>query len=239
LGLDPYQLDDETSNEILDAAARLPNSLQDEVLKAAPPNQLASSINWIEAGLAAIQSNAVVDGKWNALRDRLPREEVHREQPWQGGYRLASMLRDILGITNVVEVKLDELMESPLPMIAAPAPPAASFDGLVGMGNGSLCCYTAKRHSDSRRFLFARGLVGFLFDKSDSVDFYSSAQTSFQQRNRAFAAEFLAPAALIHKRLSSDDISNHEVEELAAQFQVSALVIEHQIINHRLGTING
>jgi Zn-dependent peptidase ImmA (M78 family) len=81
--------------------------------------------------------------------------------------------------------------------------------------------------------------VHLLFDKSANTDFYSSAQSNIQQRNRAFAAEFLAPAFLIQKRMSGDEVSNEEVEDLAAQFRVSALVIDHQIRNHRLGKITG
>jgi Zn-dependent peptidase ImmA (M78 family) len=112
-----------------------------------------------------------------------------------------------------------------------------SFDGLIGFGTSSPCCYTAKARPDSERFLCARGLLGFLTDKSDHTDFYSSAQTNTQQCNRAFAAEFLAPAYLIQRQLSGDDISSEEVEELAAVFQVSTFVIDHQIRNHHLGKI--
>jgi Zn-dependent peptidase ImmA (M78 family) len=57
-------------------------------------------------------------------------------------------------------------------------------------------------------------------------------------RNRAFAAKLLAPAqalrALVVKRTV---VSFEGVEDLAGYFRVSPLVIEHQLQNHRIATV--
>jgi Zn-dependent peptidase ImmA (M78 family) len=58
--------------------------------------------------------------------------------------------------------------------------------------------------------------------------------TEHQQRNRAFAAEFLAPAESIRDRIGGDRVAEEDVEELAQEFQVSELVIRHQIQNDKL-----
>jgi Zn-dependent peptidase ImmA (M78 family) len=50
--------------------------------------------------------------------------------------------------------------------------------------------------------------------------------------NRAFAAEFLAPADLIQERLADSRWDHEEVvEHLAEEFGVSTWVIEYQIRN--------
>ena len=58
--------------------------------------------------------------------------------------------------------------------------------------------------------------------------------TEHQQRNRAFAAEFLAPAEFIKERIGGHRVGEEDMEELAQEFQVSDLVIRHQIQNHNL-----
>jgi len=238
LGLDPYQLDGEAELEIIRAAIQLPEHLKEEVFKAAPAAKLASAVDWIRSGLSAIESNTTTDGSWNALRDNIPKTAVNGT-PWEAGYQIARELRRILKLDDALPINVDELVGSPIPVIKAGPPPTPSFDGLVGVGNSSICCFTGKNRPDSKRFICTRGLLGFLFDKSTLPEFYSSAQTNHQQRSRAFAAEFLAPASLIARKLSGDDISNEEVEELASEFQVSTFVIGHQIHNHRLGKIIG
>jgi hypothetical protein len=238
LGLDPNQLSDTSATEIAESAAKLPEYLREEVLKAAPPTKLVPAVNWVQSGLQAIKSNHAIDGSWNALRDRVPNANVNGV-PWQSGYQIARTLREILKLSDTLPININELVQSPFPIIEAAKPPTASFDGLIGVGDSAICCFTAKHRPDSKQFICARGLLGFLFDKATRPEFYSSAQTSHQQRSRAFAAEFLAPASLIAPRLSGDDISNEEVEELASEFQVSAFVIDHQIRNHRLAKIIG
>jgi hypothetical protein len=238
LGLDPYQLGNVTADEIVQAADRLPKYLRAEVLKATPVAKLALAADWVQSGLHAIESSIAVDGSWKALREKIPQASGDG-LPWEVGYQMAQKLRGVLALGDTLQINIDELVGSPIPVIEAVKPPSASFDGLLGVGNASICCFTAKLRPDSKRFICTRGLLSFLFDKSIEPEFYSSAQTNRQQRSRAFAAEFLAPARLIAQRLSSDDISNEEVEELASEFQVSAFVIDHQIRNHRLGKIVG
>jgi len=79
--------------------------------------------------------------------------------------------------------------------------------------------------------------VDFLAIGAPALSLITRGQTEHQQRNRAFAAEFLAPALSIRRRLSSDHVSEEEVEDVALELGVSAFVIRHQIENHGLATI--
>ena len=65
----------------------------------------------------------------------------------------------------------------------------------------------------------------------------TNTQTEHQQRNRAFAAEFLAPAEAIRERLPASHLSEEDVEDLAQEFRVSGFVVRHQIENHKLAVI--
>jgi len=72
-----------------------------------------------------------------------------------------------------------------------------------------------------------------------STALVSRARSDRQQANRAFAAEFLAPAALLRERIARDIIDNEQIDDLADEFGVSAKVIEHQIENHHIADLVG
>ena len=65
----------------------------------------------------------------------------------------------------------------------------------------------------------------------------TEAHTWEQRASRAFAAEFLAPAAGLNKRLGGR-ASPSLIDELADQYGVSSYAIGHQIENRRLAWIN-
>ena len=90
-----------------------------------------------------IQGDTTADGKWSQLRGRIPVLSVD-ELPWESGYRLARYLRELLDIKDVFPLNLDDLVGVPFPVIQANIPPAPSFDGVIGVGKSSVCCYTAR-----------------------------------------------------------------------------------------------
>ncbi len=56
--------------------------------------------------------------------------------------------------------------------------------------------------------------------------------------SRAFAAEFLAPHAMLKQDLSGSDVGEDEINELAGEYGVSAFAIKHQIENHNLAQVS-
>ena len=65
------------------------------------------------------------------------------------------------------------------------------------------------------------------------------ARTDRQKRNRAFAAEFLAPADWLRERIDGTQISPDEMDDWAQELEVSTVVVGHQIENHRLASLVG
>ena len=65
----------------------------------------------------------------------------------------------------------------------------------------------------------------------------SSLLTHSQAQSRAFAPEFLAPAAALRQRIAGDSVDPEQTDDLAQEFGVSSELIRRQIQNHRLATI--
>lgn len=89
----------------------------------------------------------------------------------------------------------------------------------------------------AKRFLRARALHHWRFVAAPGggARLLTRASDYHQSASRAFAAELLAPAAALAERLEGRDAWDTNVhEELSEEFQVSAMVIAHQIENHGL-----
>ena len=65
----------------------------------------------------------------------------------------------------------------------------------------------------------------------------TKAHSERQQRNRAFAAEFLAPESGLRQRVTRPVVDGDDIDELAAAFGVSSLVVAHQIQNHGIAEV--
>ena len=235
LGLNPYETGEATDETISQVCNGLPPYLWEDVLAALPVSRLVPSAEWVKEGVKAVEVDSGADAKWDALRAKVHPIQID-DFPWKQGYRLAQHVRESLGLSDVTTLDLSALAGEPFPMITADHPPTASLDGVARIGDGAPCCYTAKRSvnpSDS----CARSLFGFFSRGAGPAAVLSSAALPDQQRGRAFAAELLAPAALIKSNISGDEIGPEEIEDLAARFEVSPLVVGYQVRNHRLAKV--
>lgn len=75
-----------------------------------------------------------------------------------------------------------------------------------------------------------RGVYGSVFPVARWIVVWS------QRASRAFAAELLAPAEELAAR-ATGRVTYDQVAELASEFQVSQMVIEHQLTNHRIASV--
>jgi hypothetical protein len=238
LGLDPYQIDQDTGDELIVLWNSLPEQLRHDVFLAAPPDRVRQTVEWAHHGIQVIADAAGRSQSWEELR-HLVRYVPSRFEPWKKGYDLAREVRRLVGAPDTVPLALEQLAPEAIPLLPAEPAPGRSVDGIFGVANSRcLCCYTAKRREVSKRFVVARGLADFFAGRLDKPVFLSAAETQRQQLGRAFAAELLAPARLIRERLSGELITPDEIDDLALDFQVSPYVIEHQIENHRLAAMD-
>jgi hypothetical protein len=238
LGMDPFEFDDTAAELVQSLWQAAPSCVRDELFRASTARCLADSVRWVEAGVEAIQRQTEDGRPWLALRERVEPVVQGGGAPWEQGHGLAQHLRERLAWSDCVPVSLEDLAGAPLPVIDGTQPPVRSLDGVFASSPAHApCCYTAKRRPESKRYASARGLMAFFYGSPGDPFLLSSAPTGRQQQSRAFAAELLAPAELISGRLAGDEVSREDVADLAAEFEVSTFVIEHQIENHKLARI--
>lgn len=243
LGWDPYALDDAQR----DAVARLEEVLDESIFEEA---LAVLDVEYLEAETTAI-ATTLQPGNGTTL----PLEHVRAVgtqptvrgggSPWLAGYALARELRRRLGVDGAplptMEALGEALRENPDSLVEATRPrdlgAADLLNGVVTCNEGDLPAFALRRSRESnRRFHFCRGLAEILTSPG-SPALLTQAQSDRQQRSRAFAAEFLAPAAALQAKAPRPVLDEEDVDELAAEFGVSPWLIAHQLENHKIAGI--
>jgi hypothetical protein len=237
LGLDPYSEALKYSDEILRSANHLADrELLQDFLDVVDPDKIATTLSWVSAAksyihaltsrpsgeIAELRSAARQLPDWNALR------------PWELGWKQAQLIR------QAAEVQPDQPFDIER-WVTDVTRPTNSL-GLHAFGETKEGAYpllvVSHRHPDtSKRFVLARALWHVLWRDSPAF-LVTSAHTDRQKTERAFAAELLAPAQGISSRLVDDSVHSgleeSALDELAAHFRVSTLLVQHQIENQVL-----
>ncbi len=233
LGCDPFDVEESVATQIEHLGVVLPEPMVEDFCDAIPLAQLASGAGAIRAFIDSALLATPEEGRWREVRERL--RSCGEEIPWRDGYNEARALRSYLGLNGPIAAGLDSFLSgalgsfevkefaapSRIDAVSAPAQTHAPVFGFPpGLGEGQ------------RRFSLCRALCDHLVSGQPSL--VTRSRTEHQQRNRAFAAEFLAPADSIRERIGGDRVAEEDIEELAREFEVSDLVIRHQIQNHNL-----
>ena len=244
LGWDPYSLDDVGRGNILDLSDMLGELLDEAVSALESTDPLKGS--------AAILS-AIEEAKLNSLklericefRDEVGQESTAGLHPWDVGYKWAARLRQSLGIEDQTLHSMPELAEllgEDPQLLDRVTMPSDSFahapliDGVVTHYHDNPAFAFRRLRDDARRFQFCRSLAEVLVSPhSDSLITRSTSEC--QQRNRAFAAEFLAPSSTLRRMVSHDVVDGEDVDDLAIEFGVSSYVIKHQLENHHIAQV--
>ncbi len=194
--------------------------------------------------VAEPDSQAILDERLAVLPDAHPQGVAY---PWHVGYNGARRLRQHLELDGQPLRTLPELARAlgedagsiqkvTTPFRASSGWPAL-VDGIITRTDDGRPAFTLRAlRSDSRRFHFCRAL-GEVLLSPDSDTLLTKTYSERQQRNRAFAAEFLAPASGLRDRIAQPAVDADDIEELAADFGVSPYVIEHQIKNHGIARV--
>ena len=231
LGTDPFEMDGELANGIVEFWQGIPTSLREDALGGATNAESLPMVKrWVERSLEVLdeQRSAVTTSRWMDIRDSVPQSSS--TLPWQKGYDLAQNLRrEVAGDSSCEADSLGGNSEMPYCHMHSVS---ARLQGLVA-ADSPICVGTSTSDS-SRRFLQARSMGAFLSSSGSGPSLLSSMATDFQASTRAFAAEFLAPAEQLRNRMKGGRTS---VTALAHEFRVSNFVIAHQIQNHRLGYV--
>ena len=244
LGLDPYDLQTSQSDEIIRWASQL-GELLDEAVQVVNPTMLSEQASAI--------LSAAEESKRNGLRLKTLRNfsvnfdlATTKGAPWRVGYDWARGLRSSLDLDGLPistmsqlaavlgenETVVDEATK-PVQLLAK----TPMVDGLTAYNDDQSTSFALRQLNErGRRFSFCRAMAEVILHPwSDALITDSSSER--QQRNRAFAAEFLAPSNSLKAKVTRQLVDDEEIADLADEFGVSSLVVKHQIQNHQIAEI--
>ena len=236
LGCDPFAMDDQLAHRLEQVGSLLPDGLLDDFCDSIQTAEFTSASQAVEDFLAKARSESPAAGRWSECAAQL---QKHASSiPWKEGYQQARALRLHLGLQSTSLVNLQTLQEQ---MGSLEIRHLAPFGGIDAVSAPSLTSAPVlglrdRPREDQTRFNICRALANSL--KSEQPSLVTRGRSEYQQRNRAFAAEFLAPAELIRNRIKRTRLGDEDVEELAREFQVSDLIVRHQIQNHHLARLD-
>lgn len=246
LGWDPYDLKETQIKDVLSMADAL-GDLTDEAVQVVDPKALTQ------------QSAALISAIEVSKKRELPLQHLNFNKngqefvqatgstsPWEIGYLQAQRLRQQLhldgqsiptmkSLGNALGVDGELVDEITKPNDILTNMPL--IDGVVTINDNQNASFAFRRSSDpGRRFAFCRGV-----SEVTSFPFHGGMLTQShserQQRNRAFAAEFLAPSFSLREKITRQVVDDDEVEDLAEEFGVSPFVIKHQVDNHQIAQL--
>ena len=245
LGWDPYALDDERRGQILLVAEKL-GALLDEAVPAMDAENLHVGWPAIVSALEQAKRNAVSFRCLDQHGAEVVQDEGTGGSPWEAGYGLARRLRRSLGVDGrplPTMTQIAEALDEDPALLETATRPAGMFidtpliDGVITRNDDQIPAFAFRRiGKDGRRFHFCRALIEVLASPGADA-LITRAYSERQQRNRAFATEFLAPSSGLRERISRPVVGSEDIDELALEFGVSSRVIEHQIANHRIARI--
>lgn len=242
LGWDPYALADAEREAVIRLEQVLDESIFEEAIAVLDAEYLEAETTAIAA---ALQPGNGTPLPLEHVRAVGTQPIVRGDSPWLAGYALARDLRRQLGLDGAplptMETLGEALRENPDLLVKATRPrdlgAADLLNGVVTCNGDNLPAFALRRGPESnRRFHFCRGLAEILTSPG-SPALLTQARSDRQQRNRAFAAEFLAPAAALQAKAPRPVLDEEDVDELAAEFGVSPWLIAHQLENHEIARI--
>lgn len=233
LGVDPFDVQDSLADAIVKFWEHVAPSIREDALAGANEDSLPDARRWLDEALDAIEGvgdEPLWSGIRRSVRKSLPAEPNGR--PWRKGYALAQAARTAL---VAGEGRFDFPPKFALHHEDRP-PISNRILGLVATDTPA-CVTAARRGESGTRFLRARAIGDYLGRAEPCPGLLSSLATDRQALSRAFAAEFLAPAASLRERLSSAVVHAEEIDDFGREFGVSSEVIRRQIENHQLAKI--
>ena len=254
LGLDPYdgeELTDDMEKALRESVAALDASIRHDFLDAAQPQTLPRDLDWLhEAEALAADAGAGRSRKEVSCNNGSPTAHGF-------GYECAMALRRSL-LPNLHDPIGDDDLAQLLVRLGWARCPSRTLDiepespleaALAQSSKGAPVAIVGDAGPDANRFRIARSAFLHHFAPSGSAPSGSApsgrthrrlvteAHTWEQRASRAFAAEFLAPAAGLARGLGRK-AAPRQTDELAQRYGVSSEAIRRQIENHRLAWLS-
>lgn len=225
LGLDPYDLSDEETTLVLGLADGIDDSsLVTEMAASVRRPDAQAAHDWLKAALASVELARDVP---EFAIPFMPLPTGSRERPWEVGYDRARILRGELAPSPVETVHVEAL-------VGVADVPLESPLGIVGLASaldhGTVVAVGSHTPPPVRRFAAARAIGRRTFDSHVGGSLLTLRNEYAAKVERAFAAEFLAPAAGLEVHLDGN-FSDDSITAAARAYGVSRRVVMHQVEN--------
>lgn len=241
MGVDPYD-PDEATDVLVDAVEHsirnLPDKIRADLLEGSDSESFMTNLKWVEKERSGLGGEVGRAGF--PTIDLVAAPSAH-----QTGYLTAHRVRsELLGLTSDSPIQdLATVFEKHLGWAQGCSKMASGttcLDGMVGLdaaASAPILVVADTRNPCNERFRLARAAF-FPVTKmlGGNARLLTNSATPQQRAARAFAAELLAPAEALKRRVSGR-INTQEAEQLAEEFSVSSQVISHQVQNHGLGYV--
>jgi hypothetical protein len=231
IGLDPYSVADETADDIIRTAGKIPDEIAEDFFDSVELVGLKDAANWtLRAMSAADRASAKATQSIRAIHKALSLDRhADDERPWLIGYGMARALRRELGVRTI-----DHFDISPWVWMGNVHSPAHGIYGVATLHDNQCGVVLGDQNASAmaKRFGQARALGRILASPSQRSFVLSTARSQDERVARAFAAELLAPAEGIRSALDAIGSDNESaIEAVARRFMVSPLLIQHQYDN--------
>ena len=238
VGLDPYdpdELTDQREDLLRASVSSLEGKLRGDLLDAATADALPTDARWIDAA-----HDIALGSGLSAANEPALAPVGHRSTAHETGYECARTLRRHLGANGGPVADMRAVMRAlgwaQEPLLTTDSKPASPLDAILDRSASGAPVVVAYQDGgiEPERFRLARSLFFRHFTAAPGRRLITAAHTWDQRASRA-AAEFLAPAAR-WPSISGDPFRS-AMSTSYHEYRVSPLVIEHQIDNHRLGSL--
>jgi hypothetical protein len=215
----------------------LSEDLLSDLLEASSMASVLNAAGWIESQREYLGSSAVAA----SLRPMV--SVARRSSAHATGYAAAQSLRTLLGLPpREPIVDLAGLLAERMGWdrdVSREVTRVDGLDGLVGYARVSRrpTLLSSNGSLPATRFRMARAAYFTSTGKLGKGRLITQAVTRDQRAARAFAAEVLAPASALEARVRGV-VGESQVAELAEDFNVSPMLIEHQLRNHKIGMVS-
>lgn len=223
-GFDPYDLSGEAAESILAAGQRVDDpGLLTELARAIDFDSIPAASEWLNAAAeTAIVGTAAIP----FIGSFLPRGSGET-RPWRIGYQRARGMREFLNLSPTERAPIESLIE----VSSVAENPPSNVVALVAVNQVSAGIVLGQQTDEAaRRFAGARALARKATTSAIGLSLLTKGSQYSDRAERAFAAEFLAPAAGLQELLDGD-YSEDSQRNVADTLGVSPWVVEHQIEN--------
>lgn len=250
-GIDPFD-PGEHEEWFFKAKKELPEAILHPLFNCMDPNKVGEELRTSLRTIDQLKEKTGISGLKEIRNELHGQKNFVGQNPirgWDRGYDLAGITRDIMGLNGqpiggkegLKElIGLDEKEEDNGFIYEEGFP--RDLIGIGGVSQAEEASFAfpekVRRNEERWNFVFCRALFEYLKNNLSDPYLVADLYDSDQQANRAFAAEFLAPASGIQKELQGKEvITEADISEIAALFHVSTYVIEHQVQNHGIAKI--